>query len=172
MDSDLIEIWSLRIAEVATPDDVDSAPLMTKAFIKGGKDKESLFPRKKRHILGGFGSTGCTTLYPSILESIASSASLIYSILSPLTPAKSLIDILGLIKAKNMTPLQQREVESVPEYVTIVKTVRTFEEIITKSDSGISKEQCESLAYRTLITMLEDPSSSIRFVEAISKVPR
>ena len=34
---DILNSWSLKIAKEVTPDEIDLAPIMTPAFVKGGK---------------------------------------------------------------------------------------------------------------------------------------
>ncbi|MBW2166890.1 MAG: hypothetical protein JRG74_12590 [Deltaproteobacteria bacterium] len=47
---DILNSWSLKIAKEVTPDKIDLAPIMTQAFVKGGKAREDLFYQEKREL--------------------------------------------------------------------------------------------------------------------------
>jgi len=53
---DILNSWSLKIAKEVTPDKIDLAPIMTQAFVKGGKAREDLFYQEKKGAWGGFGA--------------------------------------------------------------------------------------------------------------------
>ncbi len=162
MDAELIELWSIKLAEVTAPDELDLAPLMTEAFIRGGKERESLFSQKKESVLGGFGVTEVIIVFPRILQGIASAAQLISQILSPVSPIKDLIEILNEMKNKQKTKVLPEEL-----YAGLKTLLETFTDEISKS--GLPREQCEIITYHTLLKLLENPSSSILFVKALSK---
>lgn len=170
MNPDIIETWAIKIAEVAAPDELDFAPLMTEAFISGGKERESLFSQKKECVLGGFGITEIMTVFPLILQSIANSSQLLTQILSPVSAIKDIQSILSEIKNKKETvSLNQSRTETLPEeFCAGLKTLlETFTDEICKS--GLPKKESEVIAYRTLMRLLDDPSSSILFVNILSK---
>jgi hypothetical protein len=170
MNPDIIETCSIKIAEAAAPDELDFAPLMAEAFIKGGKERDSLFSQKKECVLGGFGITEIITVFPLILQSMANSAQLLTQILSPVSAIKDIQDILSeIINRKETAPSNQSSTEVLPEeFCAGLKTLlETFTDEICKS--GLPRKECEVIAYRTLMRLLDDPSSSILFVKAISK---
>ena len=170
MNSDIIEVWSTKLAEVAAPDELDLAPLMTESFIRGGKERESLFSQQKESVLGGFGVTEVTIVFPFVLQSIATAAQFISQILSPASPVKDLMDTLNIIKNKQeTTSLHQQKTELLPEelYTGLKTLLETFTDEILKS--GLPREQCEMITYHTLMKLLEAPSSSILFVKTVAK---
>lgn len=169
MDLDIIEIWSLKLAEAAALNDIDLAPSMTVAFIRGGKEKESLFSQK--NMLGSFGAVEVAVMFPLILQSIANNAELISKILSPISPMKDSIDLLDRIKNRKDVALSQQKNEVLPEelYVNLKRVIELFTDEMLKS--GLSREQCDSIACNIFLKLLENPSSSIQFVKTISKVP-
>jgi hypothetical protein len=184
MDSNIIEIWSLRIAEVAAPNEIDSAPLMTKAFIEGGKNQRSLLSHKKENMLGGFGGIEGTYIFSTILitiyqlnkngtlSNILETYKSLGSILEPITPIKHMIDLYDREKNKQNRsfPTAEENEYLIKELdVNLIRILNMFVDEMSKS--GIPKEQCEIIAYNTLLRLFEDPSSSIHFVKAVSKKP-
>jgi hypothetical protein len=170
MDPKIIEM-SQKIAEVVAPNEIRLAPRMTEAFIKGGKDRESLFPHKKKNVLGGFGGPELIYLFPLILASIAKNCELISKILSPAAPVKNSLDILDRMKKHKEVALPQQQNELLLEdpHVNLKVTFEIFTSEMMKS--GLSTEESESIAYRTLLKLLENTSSSIYFVKAVSETP-
>lgn len=182
MDSDIIEM-SLKIAEAVAPNERRSAPRMTQTFIKGGKDRKSLFPNKKNNDLGSFGGIESTYLFPTILLAISNNADLLQTVLNklaslgislePVSPIKDLIDIYDRIKntlkkSSSVTPVgAERSTDELNIDLKLIFETFTGEMI----EAGHSKEESESIAYRTLMKLFENPSSSINFVKAVSKTP-
>lgn len=170
MNPDIVEIWSTKIAEVAAPEEVDFAPLITEAFIQGGNERESLFSKQQENVLGGFGGTEAIMLFPLILQGIANTAQLITQILSPVSPIKDIQSILNEMKDQHeTTSFNQKRMEVLPEEFRT--SLKNFLEIFTDevSKSGLPKEKCEIAAYHTLLRLLEEPSGSICFVKEVSK---
>jgi hypothetical protein len=170
MNSDIIDIWSTKLAEVATPNELDLAPLMTEAFIRGGKERESLFTQRKDSVLGGFGVTEVAIVFPYILQGIANTAQLITMILSPVSAIKNLKEILTEMRDKQeMASLNSQKMEVLPEelYTGLRIVLQTFTDEISKS--GLPREKCELITYHALLKLLEEPSSSTLFVNEISK---
>lgn len=169
MNSDISEIWSIKLAEVSAPDEIDLAPLMTESFIRSGKERESLFSQQKKSVLGGFGATEVTLVFPFVLQSIVNAAEIISKILSPVTPMKTLIEILNQLKNnQEKVSLSRQETEVFPEelYTGLKTLLEMFTDEISKS--GLPKEKCEIITYHIFLKLFEDPSSFILFLKAIS----
>ncbi len=78
--SEIVDTVALKIAQEATPDEIDLAPIMAQAFIQGGKEKAELFKREQGSVVGGFGSGGLIALFPWILKALAQNSPFIYSL--------------------------------------------------------------------------------------------
>lgn len=79
---DVLTDLSTKIAEAAVPDEIDLAPFITDAFVKGGKEKESLFAKQESAELGSFGLVDGVVLFPWILKGIVIASPFILQILS------------------------------------------------------------------------------------------
>jgi hypothetical protein len=172
MDSEVLIKWSIKLAENTAPDETDLAPFIAEAFIRGGKEKESLFPRKKGMELGAFGVSEVGIIFPFILQSIADNSNFVNRILSTKVPLKRIMDIINRWKNKKLSSSSTQNVELLQDdlYLDVMKALEIFADEMSKS--GLSKEQCERIAYRTLLRLLDDPSSSIQFVKAVSKIKK
>lgn len=162
---DIVTDLSTKIAEATVPDEIDLAPLIAEAFIRGGKEKESLFGRQESTELGAFGLFEGMLLFPWILKGIAIASPFILKILSVDDENLSIINnLLGICDK-----LKIKEINSkLPEkYSSVLTTV--FDTFSTElKASGLPDEQCEKVISNVVITLLKDPSISVIFVEKVA----
>jgi hypothetical protein len=162
---DILTDLSIKIAEATVPDEVDLAPLMTDAFIRGGKEKESLFAKQESAELGAFGLVDGIVLFPWILKGIAIASPFILQILSMDNDYISTIsDSLNICDKLKM----KEKVVQLPG-----KHSKTLTNIFDKfaselKASGLPEEQCDRIIANVLVTLLKDPSVSLVFVEKIA----
>lgn len=170
---DVLTDLSIQIAEATVPDEIDLAPLMTEAFIRGGKEKESLFVKQKSAGLGAFGLGGDRPLFPLILKGIAVTAPLILQILSPgidyLGGIYHLMGIYHLLGVPDKLETKDR-VNQLPEkYSKAISSL--FEAFLSElRSSELPDEQCNRIIANVLVTLLKDPSISRVFVEKVAGV--
>src|SRR5215208_510146 len=67
---DTLDLWASRIADEVAPDEVDLAPAMVQAFVRGGRDRRDLFRQPKESVPGAFGPELVIVLIPLILKTI------------------------------------------------------------------------------------------------------
>lgn len=180
MDPDIVEM-SLKIAEAVAPKEKRLAPRMTQAFTEGGKERKSLFPNKKNNDVGSFGDVGSIYLFPTILLVISNNAGLLNTILDnltslgtslePISPVKDLIDLYDRINKSKKSSVSSAERERLADELNV--DLKIVMETFTGQmvEAGHSEQESESIAYRTLMKLLENPSKSINFVKAVSKTP-
>jgi hypothetical protein len=162
---DILIDLSIKIAEATVPDEIDLAPLMTDAFIRGGKEKESLFAKQESAELGAFGLVDGVVLFPWILKGIAIASPFILPILSIddnyLSNVSDCLNIFDKFKRK------EKE-KQLPENCSIALTnlYNTFSSELKAS--GLPEEQCDEVISKALITLLKDPSVSLVFVEKVA----
>lgn len=162
---------SIQIAEATVPDEIDLAPLITEAFLQGGKEKKSLFAKQKRAEFGAFGPIDSLLLFPHILNGIATSADFILQFLSiDETKIATVYYLLGInhylgIYDKVVT---KEEVNELPEKHTkfLKDLFETFSSEIKAT--GLSKDQCDKIIANVLVTLRKNPSISSEFVEKIA----
>lgn len=162
---DILSDLSMKIAEATVPEEIDLAPLMTDAFILGGKEREALFLKQESTEIGAFGLIEGALIFPYILNGIAVASPFILKILhidsDNLKIINNFLDIcvkLGL-KGKNSKPSE--------EYSAPLKKIF---EIFTSQlkTSGLSEDQCENITSKVITTLLKDPSVSVVFVEKVA----
>lgn len=162
---DILTNLSIKIAEATVPDEIDLAPLMTEAFIRGGEEKEALFGKQESTELGAFGLVEGILLFPWILKGITIASPFILNILAIdgdyISTINNLLSICDKLKMKE-------KVNQLPEKYSIplTKFFETFS--LELKASGLPEEQCEKIASNVVTTLLKDPSISVVFVEKVA----
>jgi hypothetical protein len=172
---DTITIWATKIAEAAAPDEIDLAPIMAEAFIRGGKEKEELFARQNGNVLGGFGIIEGLVIFPLILNAIAITASLTSKILSSEAVENCLSIINNSLEIYNKLKSKQK-IETSPKiytplkpeiYAPLTDLTDAFSKELGKS--GLPQDKCDLITYRVLDTLLKDPSNAVIFVKKVAE---
>lgn len=162
---DILTDLSVKIAEATVPDEIDLAPLMTDAFVRGGKERESLFTKQESSELGAFGLVEGVVLFPWVLKGIAIASPFILSILSIddnyLSNVSDCLNIFDKLKRK------EKESQLPESYLTALTNIYyTFSSELKAS--GLPEEQCNEIISKALVTLLKDPSIYLVFVEKVS----
>jgi hypothetical protein len=163
--------FSIKIAESVVPDEVDLAPLMTEAFIKGGKERDSLFVKQESAGLGAFGLTESVVLFPWILKGIAVTAPLIphfisidESYLDEVYHLLGIYHFLGMLDKREtkgkMNNLQEKDLKH------LISLFQIFSSELKAS--GLSEEQCNIIIANVFDTLRKNPSESLKFVERLA----
>lgn len=162
---DVLTDLSIKIAEATVPDEIDLAPLMTDAFIQGGKEREALFGKQESAQLGAFGLLEGALIFPWILNGIAIASPFILKILPIDGNSLSIINnFLGICEKLD---IKERKSELPEEYSTPLKKIfETFSSEL--KTSGLPEKQCEEITSKVVITLLKDPSLSVVFVEKVA----
>jgi hypothetical protein len=185
---DTVSTWATKLAEEATPDEVDLAPIMAQAYISGGKEREELF-RQSGGIPGAFGAETIVILFPYILDAIQAAGPYLLSFLGSISgsfaSAQPVIggisQLLGAIdtllavahfskreEKKKSLPQENQQLARFKERYEDFQRISALlrEELVKK---GIDKDQADLLCYRILKAMLEDPSRATQFTEEVAK---
>jgi hypothetical protein len=169
---DTITDLSIKIAEAAVPDEIDLAPLMTEAFILGGKEKESLFVTQEGAGLGAFGLTEGTLLFPWILKGIAVTAPFMPQFLHidqhylpDVYYFLGVIHFLGIFDKLN----SKKEATKLPEsYQKLITNL--YEKFSSElKESSIPEEERKKIIENVLITLIKNPFASLELVEKLAK---
>jgi len=164
---DIMTEISIKIAEATVPDEVDLAPIMTDAFVQGGKEKKDLFIKQEDTELGAFGPFGGIVLFPWILQGIAAAAPFILQVLREEQLEKYLSVINGFLGV--CEKLKRKEsTNQLPDHLSapLNKVLDTFSSELKAS--GLPEEQCERVISNVLLTLIKDPSGSFVFVEKVA----
>jgi hypothetical protein len=186
---DTLSTWATKLAEEATPDEVDLAPIMAQAYISGGKEREELF-RQSGGVQGAFGPETVVILFPYILDAIQAAGPYLLNFLGSISswfagtqPVIGVTsELLGAINTllsiahfskreekKQSLPHENQELARFKERYDDFQKVSALlrEELLRK---GIDEDQADLISYRILKAMLEDPSRATRFTEEVAKV--
>lgn len=164
---DIITTWSTKIAEEAVPGEVDLAPLMAQAFVSGGEEREELFRQANGGTLGAFGPGDIAAVFPAILQGIAVTAPILYSVLTSgaverfLSVVKNMLSIRDSLKRKNQS-------ETLPDdpYAPLKRVVVAISKEL--KSTNISQDQRDLITYRILRVLLNEPHSAAKFVQKIT----
>lgn len=162
---DMLNDLSIKIAEATVPDEIDLAPLMTDAFIQGGRKREALFSKQGNAQLGAFGLIEGALIFPWILKGIAIASPFILKILQ--IDGNSLSVINNFLEICEKLGIKENKSKLSEEYsVPLKKIFETFSSEL--GTSGIPEKQCEEITSKVVITLLKDPSVSVVFVEKVA----
>jgi len=162
---DILTDLSTKIAQAVVPDEIDLAPFITDAFVKGGKEKESLFAKQESAELGAFGLVDSMVLFPWILKGIAIASPFILQMLSIndsyLSNVSDFLNIWDKFKRKE---------QNVQLPANCSTALSNFYSIFSSElrASGLPEEQCDIIISKALVTLLKDPSVSLVFVEKVA----
>lgn len=162
---DVLTDLSTKIAEATVPDEIDLAPFIADAFVKGGKEKEAFFAEQESSELGAFGPVEGVVLFPWILKGIAIASPFILSILS--IDDNYLSNVSDFLNIWDKFKNQEKDTQLPANCSTALSNLYlTFSSELKAS--GLPEEQCDKIISKALITLLKDPSVSLLFVEKIA----
>ena len=154
-----------KIAEATVPDEIDLAPLIADAFVRGGNEKKSLFAKQESAELGAFGLVDGILLFPWILKGIAIASPFIFQILS--IDDSYLADVNNFLGIYDKLKIKEKANQLPEKYSTsLTRLFDTFSSELKAS--GLPEEQCDKVVSKVLITLLKDPSVSLVFVEKVA----
>ena len=163
----VVSAVALRIAEEAVPDEVDLAPAMAIAFIRGGQDREELFRKEQGSQVGGFGSGGLVALFPIILKALSQHALSVYKFLT--TDAANLIGLLNNLLDLPSKLKREETIKALPkdayEPLATVINVISYE----LEASGLPPQQADLITFRVVRSLLNSPRDSVVFIESIKR---
>jgi hypothetical protein len=191
----VVDDWAMRIAKEAAPEEVDQAPTVARAYLKGGYAKEALFtdppPRRPttRSIFGPETAMAGATVFPHILAAIQHNASQLHAFLEVLDTATaqqligSMYFFFGAMNfrqairdRKEQAKGEQPDEKSAPpatlppdlQIEHLERVYRSLKSAFA-SDASISEKEKDRIIGRTLGAMLEDPSGAAEFVREVEK---
>jgi hypothetical protein len=161
----IVDAVALKIAEEATPDEIDLAPTMVQAFIQGGKEKAELFKREQGSVVGGFGPGGLIALFPWILKALAQNGPFIYQLLT--TDVSDLVSLLNSTLDLRDKISDSQKIKSLPDnpYQPLKVVMQTVSAELKVS--GLPEDQCDLITYRVIRALLENPEDSTVFIKTL-----
>ena len=165
---DILDAWSVKIAGVVAPDEVDLAPMMTQAFVAGGDARASLFKKESQNILGGFvGGNIAIALFPCILKGLAAATPFLAAILSAssnisdiISVAKDAVDLRNSLKKSKDEPAPVND-----PYTGLKRVIDTVSSEL--QNNSLPQDQSDLIVFRVVKVLLEDPSGAAQFLQKI-----
>jgi hypothetical protein len=166
MDNDILNIWSVKIAEAVAPFEIDLAPIMAQAFVRGGKDRKELFYKGKGDTLGGFGAGEVMAIFPWILQSITVAAPFLLTILTS-GNTETFLSIIEKILNISEDIKHKEKIESLPD--NPYAPLKHINDILLKElqSVNLSEEERQIVAYRVLCSLFKEPNSATKFVKKL-----
>lgn len=185
---DTVQEWAQRLAESAVPEEVDLAPAIADAFVRGGSARKQLFAVTKGQ-LGGFSAESVFTLFPYILAGISAASSTLISILTSTNLESSLGIVhytlgifaerksaaegaaaLGagalLFKRHHGHSERDKNTHETPEKAPIALVAEKISaELVAQ---GVKQDKADAVAFRVLLKLLESPESAVDFVTQVA----
>jgi hypothetical protein len=170
---DTLDLWALRIAEEVAPDEVDLAPAMVQAFVRGGRDRRDLFRQPRESVPGAFGPELVIVLFPLILETIEKVGPALMGFFTTTKDAwagaNSFIGAINVLLTIGSRTGRKKTAETLPDnpYGPMKDVITIMSQEL--ESSGVPPEQADAIILRVLRRMLEDPSGAAEFVEKVGK---
>jgi hypothetical protein len=163
-----ISDWATRLAEVAAPEEVDLAPFIVEAYVKGGERRAKLFDQSGRGIAGGIGVGGSVSILAWILRGIVVSAQCLYSILSSEGTSNFLAvikELLGL--AKEARPTKKQRLASMPDdpYKPLKRTIEIMATELR--ERGLPEDQADAITLQVIYSLLKEPADAELFIRQL-----
>ena len=168
---EVIEQWTVRLAEVAVPDEVDLAPAIADAYIQGGPAREALYAPSD-DISGAFGPIDMVLIMPRVLKGIYTAGRWIL----PLLASKELGNVLSAVKdaialksatQKRTSPTlppstPAKTLPTTPPYDALKKTIDIINHEL--KGAGLSNDHADLITFRIIDALLADPQGGTEFI--------
>lgn len=167
---DSLDIWAVKIAQAAAPDEVPLAPLTVQAYINGGEERADLFRSDQKGIAGGFDFGGFQVVFPIVLNALALASPILTSMLSSVLSdlfLTTLKDKLG----KHDTSQHAQTIEALPDdpYKLLKQCIAALSKQL--QDAKVPRQKADLIVYRTLVQLLEEPEGAKLFIQRLSEPP-
>lgn len=165
-----LSVWSTRLAEAVTPDEVELAPLVVEAYLAGGKARADLYRPPNGGAVGGFGPGGAVMVFPWILRGLAVAAPLISAMLAAAPHINDLLDIVkGGFDVHEAIASRKKKAAgaSAEPYVLLQKTMVVLDRELAAVP--LSDEERDHICYQVMRTLLEAPREAEQVVRALEE---
>jgi hypothetical protein len=165
---DILDAWSIKIASEVAPDEMDLAPAMSRAFVKGGDARDSLYRNKSKNTLGGFVPGDLAiALFPCLLKGLAAATPFLMAILSASSNVNDLISVVkDLVDLKNSLK-KRKDVPAAADnpYAALKRAMDVISNELQKN--SLSQDQSDLIVSRVIKVLLEDPSGATQFLQTV-----
>jgi hypothetical protein len=159
--------WATELAESAVPYEVDLAPDIVDAYLKGGESREELFQQTDTSIAGGWGPGGAVALLPWILNGVAVAAKWILSLLSSdgTSNAVGVVKDIKELLNQDKNSEARNKIQELPqtEPYEALKQVIDIMRAELKT-AGLSDDEADLIAFRVLIALLDNSQGTATFI--------
>ncbi len=173
-----IHEWAVALARDVAPDEADLAPSMVDAYLAGGQSRQALLD-ESRGPIGGFDSGIVALLMPVVLHATGLAVPAIGTLLVSkhtdylLGCLKSSLSITEIgLKGQKLFGLKKTVASTSPSAANAgsATALTTAGDIICTElrARGLSEEQADSITYRVLIRLLEEPRTAELLVTRLS----
>jgi hypothetical protein len=170
---DPVHEWSVRLASAVAPDEVELAPALAAAYVKGGRERRDLFATGGGTV-GGFMSGEFVVLLPYALKAIAAGGPLLRDLLAwdNLGECTNIVKnvILLLLAGKSVREALAGGDRSPAHAVALARLQRVSAVLSQElADAKLSRDQCDAITYRVLDVLLEDPKGARSFIGTLTE---
>ena len=168
-ETDVVNAWSLRIAKEATPNEVEVAPAIARAFVAGGREKKELL--QSAGVQGGTGGEIILS-FPVILSAIEAAGPHLLHFLSTVADHSEVVSsfaaaLSSLVNVRSYLD-RRKQAKSLPDdpYVPLKVVSDVLTEELRKA--GFDEDRANSTAYLVLKAMMEDPAGAGQFTKKVT----
>jgi hypothetical protein len=162
--------WAERLARASVPEEVDLAPAMAEAFVRGGADRADLF-RQAGAVPGGFSPGDLLAVFPYILSAAGVAGHTLWALVGgDASNASTLIRNLDELWNRSRDRRRAKATDHDTTYADLSEAIATIETQLVQS--GIEPERSELLTFRVVRALIEDEAGTRAFLAASDAAPR
>jgi hypothetical protein len=162
--------WAERLARASVPEEVDLAPAMAEAFVRGGADRADLF-RQAGAVPGGFSPGDLLAVFPCILSAVTVAGQTLWALVGgDASSASTLIRNLDELWNRYRDRRRGKATDHDTPYAELSRAITTIETQLVQS--GIEPERSELLTFRVVRALIEDEAGTKAFLAAADAGPR
>lgn len=175
---DVVERWSVRIAQRVAPAEADFAAEVGAAYAAGGKAREELWPRPGVQP-GAFGPGTLGAYLPVILRAVADAGNALLALLGSsflgngLAAGSLMVALRGARRGREGPGTSPGAAETgpppVPEGQAVVLAFESLRDRLVSA--GFRPDQASEIAFALLEELVTDPADAAQFVRALAAVP-
>jgi hypothetical protein len=169
---DIMDSWSVELARVAAPDEIDLAPAMTQAYLTGGKSRQEMYTRASGSQPGAFGMVEGGAIFPYLLKGIAAAAPTLSAMLASAPLVNDLVsaikEVINIREAIKKAKKPENPAEN--PYAPLKRALDSISKELEAAQ--LPQEQREIIAFRVLSAFLEKPAGAAQFVQKLESAPK
>jgi hypothetical protein len=159
MDTESADEWAVSIATAAAPEEAELAPIILRAYLMGGTQRQDLFRRPAGDVVGGFGAGEYQPTFLIILQAFSLAAPWLHTLVTSESTGKYLAVIKDLLSIRDGIKRKSQAAALADDpYAALKSVIGILSKDLEKVD--MAPDQRDLITYHVLQELLKNPTSS------------